>query len=147
MRLITRREFVQQTTFAAATLYGCPLKVTADFHRMFESREQNVAPFDSAVIRKLASEIRGRVITTDAPDYYYCVIKRGLHKKDSWTTAAGERERWFVARWRSTEDYAAGGVPGEPRGRNCGGTSGMGKTNRPARAEGEKRLRSATRNP
>ena len=50
-------------------LYGCPIKVLADVQRMFESREQNAAPLDSAVIRKLASEISGHVIATDAPDY------------------------------------------------------------------------------
>ena len=54
----------------------------------------------------------------------------------------------LVGAWLSRGDYAAGREPGEPRGRNLGGgTSGTGRTNRPARAEGEKRLRSATRNP
>ncbi len=36
---------------------------------MFEARQQNAAPLDAAAIRKLASEITGHVITTEAPDY------------------------------------------------------------------------------
>jgi hypothetical protein len=73
-------------------------------------------------------------------DKYYCVIKMERHKKDSWTAAVGELAQSFVEAWLSRGDYAAGRVPGEPRGRNLGGTSGTGKTNRRARAEGEKRL-------
>ena len=62
MALITRRKFVQQTTFAAATLYGCPVEA------VLKRREQHAASLDSAAIRKLASEISGRVITNDASD-------------------------------------------------------------------------------
>ena len=36
---------------------------------MFEAHEPNAAALDSATVRKLASQIAGRVITTDAPDY------------------------------------------------------------------------------
>lgn len=67
--LITRRGFIRQTALGGTALYGCPLKVVADFQRTFESREQNAGPLDSVAIRKLVSEISGRVITTDTPDY------------------------------------------------------------------------------
>jgi FAD binding domain-containing protein/berberine-like enzyme len=69
MALITRRQFVQQTAFAAAALYGRPMKVLAGARRIFEAREQNAPPLDAAAIRKLVSQISGHVITTDAPDY------------------------------------------------------------------------------
>lgn len=60
MKLTTRREFVEQTAFAAAALYRWPVEPLAS--------TQNTPP-DSAAIRKLAAEISGRVITADAPDY------------------------------------------------------------------------------
>lgn len=44
-------------------------------------------------------------------------------------------------------DYAARGGPGEPRGRNFGEGWGTDNPTWPARAEGEKRFRSLTRNP
>ena len=69
MALITRRQFVQQTPFAAAALYGRPMKVLAGARRIFEAREQNAPPLAAAAIRKLVSQISGHVITTDAPDY------------------------------------------------------------------------------
>jgi FAD binding domain/Berberine and berberine like len=69
MALMNRRQFVQQTTFAAAALYGRPMKVLAGTRPIFEAREQNAAPLDAAAIRKLTSEITGHVITTEAPDY------------------------------------------------------------------------------
>ena len=68
MALITRRDFVKQTAFAA-TLYGCPTDSLAETRRIFGTRGQNAAMVDSAAIRKLASQITGHVITTDAPDY------------------------------------------------------------------------------
>jgi len=79
--------------------------------------------------------------------YYYCVISVGLHKKDNWRVVEEEPGRWFVGAWLSTRDYVARGEPGDPRGRNWDGILGMDSPSRPARAEGEKRLRSATRNP
>src|SRR6516162_10301692 len=69
MALITRREFVQQTAFAAAALCGCPVEVFDEAQRMPETREQNAAPFDSTAIRKLASKITGHVITPDSSAY------------------------------------------------------------------------------
>ena len=69
MALTTRRQFVQQTAFAAAALYGRPIKVFAGARRIFEAREQSAARLDAAAIRKLASEITGHIITPDASDY------------------------------------------------------------------------------
>jgi FAD binding domain/Berberine and berberine like len=68
MALTTRRKFVQQTAFAAA-FSGIPIRAFAGTRRMFEAREQNVAPVDAAAVRKLASKITGHVITPEAPDY------------------------------------------------------------------------------
>ena len=69
MALVTRRDFVKQTAFTAATLCGCPIDALAETRRMFRTREQTAAMVDSAAIRKLASQITGHVITTDARDY------------------------------------------------------------------------------
>jgi hypothetical protein len=69
MALTTRRQFVQQTAFAAAALCGSPFKTLAGARRMFEAREQNADPLDAAAIRKLVSQISGRLITPQAPDY------------------------------------------------------------------------------
>ncbi len=69
MALTTRRQFVQQTTFAAAALYGHPIKALAGARRIFEDREQNAASLPAAAVRKLASEITGRVITPNASEY------------------------------------------------------------------------------
>ena len=69
MALTTRRQFVQQTGFAAAALYGSPIKALAGTRRMFEASEQNAAPLNAADIRKLASQISGHVITPETPDY------------------------------------------------------------------------------
>jgi Berberine and berberine like/FAD binding domain len=66
MALTTRRQFVQQTAFAAAAFCGSPLAGT---RRMFEAREQNAAPLDATAIRKLVSQISGHVITPETPDY------------------------------------------------------------------------------
>ncbi len=69
MTLITRRRFVQQTTFAAAALYGRPISALAEARRILEAHEQNTAPLDAAAIRKLVSQISGHVITPETPDY------------------------------------------------------------------------------
>src|SRR5215469_2015863 len=66
--LTTRRQFVQQAAFAAAALYGYPIKVRGGAWRVSDPRGQNVAPLDAA-IRRLASEITGHVITPEVPDY------------------------------------------------------------------------------
>jgi hypothetical protein len=59
------------------------------------------------------------------------------------TTGAPEE----FAESRSSADYAARGVRGEPRGRKSRAGPGTTSPAFPARAEGEKRLLSATRNP
>jgi len=69
MALTTRRQFVQQTVFAAEALCGSPIKALAGTRRMFEAREQNAAPLDAAAIRKLVSQISGHVITPETSDY------------------------------------------------------------------------------
>jgi len=48
---------------------------------------------------------------------------------------------------QSSADYVARGVRGDPRGRKFGMDAGTTNLRWPARAEGEKRFRSATRNP
>ena len=69
MALTTRRQFVQQTTFTTAALYGCPIELFAGVRRIVGEREQNAAPIDAAAIRKLTSQIAGHVITPEAADY------------------------------------------------------------------------------
>jgi hypothetical protein len=69
MALVTRRRFVQRIAFAAAALYGRPVKLLGGGRLIFGEREQNAAPVDAAAIRKLASQITGHVITPEAPDY------------------------------------------------------------------------------
>jgi hypothetical protein len=69
MTLTTRRQLVQQTAFAAASLCGSPIKALAGARRIFEPLEQNAAPLDPAAIQKLASQMSGPVITPEAPDY------------------------------------------------------------------------------
>jgi FAD/FMN-containing dehydrogenase len=67
MALSSRRQFVQQTAFAAAALCGRPTSVLAGAGLTFEAHEQK-AP-DAAAVRRLSSAITGRVITPGAPDY------------------------------------------------------------------------------
>ena len=69
MALITRRQFIQRSAFAAAGLYGCPMDALAGAPRTFAAREQRATPLDAAAIRKLASEITGHIITPEASDY------------------------------------------------------------------------------
>jgi hypothetical protein len=69
MALVNRRRFVQRTAFAAAALYGRPLKSLGGGRRILGEGEQNAAPVDAAAIRKLATQVTGHVITPEAPDY------------------------------------------------------------------------------
>jgi FAD/FMN-containing dehydrogenase len=69
MALTTRRQFVQQAALATAAACGHPIEALAKSRRIFEAREQNAAPVDAGAIRKLASQINGRVITPDASEY------------------------------------------------------------------------------
>jgi hypothetical protein len=68
MALITRREFVRQTVFAA-TLSRRPLWAIGESHWLFDADKQNGAPPAPETIRKLASQIDGQVITPEAVDY------------------------------------------------------------------------------
>ena len=68
MSSITRRQFLHQTAFAAA-LYGRPISVLRGASRFFAARGQNAASLDEAMVRNLASQITGRVITPEASDY------------------------------------------------------------------------------
>ena len=58
MALITRRQFVQQTAISAGAHYSFPFQPG-----------KGKASVDPAAIRKLASQVGGRVITPDATDY------------------------------------------------------------------------------
>src|ERR1035441_10721199 len=69
------------------------------------------------------------------------------HKRDSEATVRVTGGRGQSATWRSSGDYAVRGGRGDPRGRKSGGSSGADSPTWPARAEGEKRVRSAIRNP
>src|SRR5215472_8251008 len=69
MALTTRRQFVQQTAFTAAALYGRPIEVLAGGRRIVGASGQDTAPLDAAAIRRLSSEITGHVITPDSSDY------------------------------------------------------------------------------
>src|SRR5260221_10031740 len=69
MTLTNRRQFVQQTAIAAAALYGCPIEGLADARRISEAGEPNAAPPDAAAVRRLSTQLTGRVITPDAADY------------------------------------------------------------------------------
>src|SRR5579864_2698901 len=68
MALVTRRHFARQMAFAAA-LCGRQLWAIGESHRLFDADKQNGASPDSQMIRKLASQIVGQVITPEAADY------------------------------------------------------------------------------
>jgi hypothetical protein len=51
MARTTRRQFVRQTTLAAATLYGHRMKLLGAGRQIFGEGEQNAAPLDAAAIR------------------------------------------------------------------------------------------------
>src|SRR5215472_14428947 len=65
MAPITRRDFVKQTAFTAATLCGCPIDSLAETRRRFRTRELNAAMVVSAAIGKVDSQITGHVNPTD----------------------------------------------------------------------------------
>jgi hypothetical protein len=70
-----------------------------------------------------------------------------LHNRGNEAIAAVTGAPGSFATSRSSTDYAARGAPGDPRGRKSGAGPGVANPRWPARAEGEKRFRSATRNP
>lgn len=69
MAATTRRQFVQESLFAAAALYGYPVRTLAGVRGILTAGEQNAAPVDPAEIRTLACKINGHVITPEASDY------------------------------------------------------------------------------
>src|ERR1700729_1132772 len=74
------------------------------------------------------------------------IIPNASHKKDIERVAQadGGQESFSALRWKS--DYAARDELGDPRGRKSDAGLGAANPRWPARAEGEKRFRSATRN-
>ena len=70
-------------------------------------------------------------------------IRRRGSEATAAISGAPEPGEW----WQSIVGYVARGVRGDPRGRKSGAGSAVTNRRSPARAEGEKRLRSATRNP
>ena|SRR5215831_5556331 len=75
------------------------------------------------------------------------IIPSAIHRKDIEGVARVGTGPGSSSVWQSNGDYAARGEPGDPRGRKSGAGPGATNPRWPARAEGEKRLRSATRNP
>ncbi len=69
MYLTTRRHFIRRTAFAAAALSGSALNLSAGASPVFETHEHNATPPDRSAIRKLASQLTGRVITADSSEY------------------------------------------------------------------------------
>src|ERR1700747_825192 len=69
MALRTRRQFVQQTAFAAAALFGGPIAALAGARRMVDGPKKRAVPVDADAIRKLASGITGHLITPESPEY------------------------------------------------------------------------------
>jgi FAD binding domain len=66
--LITRRHFVRQAAFAAA-FYVCPVRAIGESRRLLDADDQNGALLDAETIRKLTSNIAGRVITPNGSEY------------------------------------------------------------------------------
>ncbi|HET6929076.1 MAG TPA: FAD-binding oxidoreductase [Candidatus Acidoferrum sp.] len=69
MALTHRRRFLQQTAFAVTALCGRPFGAFSAAGPLFNASGQNTARIDPAAIRKLGSEISGRLITPEASDY------------------------------------------------------------------------------
>jgi hypothetical protein len=78
---------------------------------------------------------------------YYCVINYECPKKDNRGVGSATLGQSWCEVWRWSLDYAARPACDEPRGWKSAGISGPRSSSRPARAEGEKRFRSDTRNP
>lgn len=69
MALTTRRQFIHQTSLAAAALCGRPVEAFGGTRPIFGVREQKSASLDPATIRELAFRIKGHIITLEASDY------------------------------------------------------------------------------
>jgi len=75
------------------------------------------------------------------------ISQSATHKRGSEAVERAEAGQSLFSKSQSSSDYAARGGRGEPRGRKPGGGEGADNLTWPARAEGEKRFRSLTRNP
>ena len=64
MSPITRRQFIEQTALASAAWYACAKDLDVQARV-----QQSATPLDPVAIRKLTSEIAGRVITADGSEY------------------------------------------------------------------------------
>ena len=69
MAKTTRRQFVRQTASLAAALHAFPMHSLAGSGRLFPALPKNAQRLDGAAIRKLASLIRGQLITPETTDY------------------------------------------------------------------------------
>ena len=68
MSYITRRRFVRQAAFASS-LYVGPVSAIGNARRLLDADEQYGRALEAATIRKLKSEIVGRVIVPNEPEY------------------------------------------------------------------------------
>ena len=75
------------------------------------------------------------------------IIRSAIRKTgtEAVAAAADAPERYAASRW--SVDYAALGMRGDPRGRKSGAGPGVPKSKMTGTGRGEKRFRSATRNP
>jgi len=124
---------------------------------------ESLAPEDGGVWRCLAVEKLSQVelrmargIQSHAPNGRPALMKlisistlspEGTRKKGSELTAVLTDAPARSVTSQSSADYVARGEGGDPRGRKSGVGLGTMNLRWPARAEGEKRFRSATRNP
>jgi len=69
MAKATRRQFLQQTASAAAALHAFPMRALAGNGKHFEAAPEIADRLDAAAVRKLASQVRGQVISPAARDY------------------------------------------------------------------------------
>ena len=75
------------------------------------------------------------------------IIRSAIHRRDIEEGARSAVAQGWLSASQSNSDYAARGERGDTRGRKSGADLQLTNPSCPARAEGEKRLRSATRNP
>jgi hypothetical protein len=69
MAKTTRRQFVRQTASAAAALHAFPMHALAGNRKNSPAPPETANRLDAAEISKLASQLRGQVITPERPDY------------------------------------------------------------------------------
>ena len=69
MANIDRRHFARQTVFAAAALYSSPLRAWEEARNRPHGPGQTGPPLDADSLRKLATDVAGKVITPGSDDY------------------------------------------------------------------------------